>query len=109
VVDQAQEDLSEGVSRRRFSLEPDKINYSVSERELFRLLPKNGSKISSTKLTELKMKMLGDWDVEHPQKNVTIAMTSLRKKVEVNREAFRICRTKRCGPHPIQYWVEWKK
>jgi hypothetical protein len=88
----------------RFVLTPKFRNYSRSERELFELMPRNGSKISSKDLTDLRHRKF-DWDIMNPRNAVAVTMHSLRIKVERNREPFSIYKTKQCGPYPVEFWI----
>lgn len=81
------------------------VQYSDSELEIFRLLPKGGRKMSSKVLVAKKY----EGAVQPPlnaQKMITSIMTSLIKKVDMNSEEFRISRSKRSGPHPVEFWIE---
>jgi hypothetical protein len=92
----------------QISLTVARSNYSKSEKQLFKLLPKNGNRISSERLVELKTK-IDSWSVVHPRNNITVTMRNLMEKVKDNREGFEIKQSKRRGPHSIEYWIEVKK
>jgi hypothetical protein len=82
--------------------------YGTRERELFELMPKDGSLITSIELTELRQST-NDWKIANPRNAVSVVMKSLARKIARNREKFRLQQTKQCGPHPIQYWIEKKR
>jgi len=82
-----------------------KDNYTAQEKRLLALLPPDGAKITSRDLTS-KRKRVSRWPVENPQNAVSVTMRNLIKKVAKNREAFRVRKSYRRGPHPVEYWME---
>jgi oligoribonuclease NrnB/cAMP/cGMP phosphodiesterase (DHH superfamily) len=92
----------------QISLTVANSTYSKSEKMLFKFLPKNGNRISSQRLVEMKKKV-DAWSVVHPRNNITVTMRNLMEKVKDNREGFEIKQSKRRGPHSIEYWIEVKK
>ena len=109
MVDGRQEDPTQVVDtfRRRFTLETRRIPYSNSEMILFKFLPRDGSRISSVRLTQLKARLEGkEWGVVHPRNTVTVTMRHLIDKVKKNREEFEVRQSRRRGPHPVEYWIE---
>jgi hypothetical protein len=81
------------------------VNYSRGERQLFELLPKDGTKISSTDLTASREKRY-KWDIDNPRNAVSVTMTSLMQKIVRNREPFRLRKTPQRGPYPVEFWIE---
>ena len=79
-----------------FILRNNGIRYSPAERRLFELMAKSRNAVSSKALAQ-KL---------HGRAIVVGTANSLIEKSRRNREPFRIQKTKRCGPHPIEYWVE---
>jgi hypothetical protein len=43
---------------------------------------------------------------QNAQRSVVCVLNSLVDKVKKNGEKFRIVKSKRCGPYPIEYWME---
>lgn len=85
---------------------PPKMNYSKSEIELFSLMPQNGGKINSTELVEARIKQY-NWDIANPRNALAVTMDSLIGKIELNREQFRLRKSKKhLGPYPIEFWLE---
>jgi len=81
---------------------------------LFSLLPKDGSRITSTTLMNRMMarrkKMDNKNDIDHPRNLVITTMRhGLIKKVNRHEENFKICLTPQSGPYPIEYWIERRK
>ena len=87
------------------SLTTVEMPYTRPERELFELIPKDGTRISSARLANLRQ-IASNWAIDHQRNNVTTVMQSLIKKVNHNQENFQIKRTKRMGPHLAMYWIE---
>lgn len=82
------------------------VRYSKKEQALFRLLPKTGDRVSSRRLLKgLARKANGDMPF-HARTSLVGAMRSLSDKVTANREPFRVMRSERAGPHPIEFWIE---
>jgi len=83
---------------------PPVARYTMNEFHMFARLPQNGRKVDSHTIAQYRG---DDWDVKHPIKNVTVVMNRLIKKVEDNKEAFRIRKEpKRTGHHKVEYWLE---
>jgi hypothetical protein len=82
-----------------------KIRYSMTETHLFAKLPKNGRKVGSAKIAEMRADM-GDWDVKFPLKNITVTMNRLMEKIDDNEEPFQLLKEdKRTGHHKVEYWL----
>ena len=88
--------------RMNLSLDP-KVRYSPGEQRLFALL--NQKPIPSTVLAGKYYR--GDVGVPYHSRKIVIGLAdSLRKKVIINREPFRVIKSNRKGPHPIEIWLE---
>jgi hypothetical protein len=104
---EGEEKMSTVMTRADVVLASDK-RYSRSERELFSLMPKDGTKISSIALSEKRKKKF-DWDIDNPRNVVIVTMDQLRKKIIRNKEPFRLVKTeKRLGPYPTEFWIEMR-
>ena len=83
------------------------VPYTLKERNLFRLLPQDGKRISTTQLARRYYH-----SSQMPMNaNVLVVngVRALKEKVDKNREPFRVRKTARAGPHPIEYWVEKRR
>jgi hypothetical protein len=81
-----------------------KVRYSPSERRLFDVLPKNGEPLSSTEIIE---KVYGRKKRPYNARQVVVGtLVRLQDKLKVNHEDFRIKRSERRGPHPIEFRIE---
>lgn len=78
------------------------MKYSKSETTLLKLLP-NGRSVSSIDLTDQFYTMIRKRRPFYARKSLTAIMTSLIRKVEHNREAFKIMKGAPIGPFPIEY------
>jgi len=83
-----------------------KVRYSPSEQQLLNLLPKDGTRITTSDLVN---KRYGKNVPLNGQKIVMSAMRSLIDKVVIKREPFRVRRSTRRGPKPIEFWIDQKK
>jgi hypothetical protein len=83
-----------------FTLRKDGIRYSPAERKLFGLL--STQQVTSKALAH----RLHGTRALNGRATVISAAKSLIRKSQRNREPFRICKTKRAGPHPVAYWLE---
>lgn len=81
-----------------------KTRYSKSEQKIFKMLGSNRK--SSMDISEKYF--FGDIPL-HGRKVVIGLLTGLRRKVELNKEPFRIRATRRAGPRPCEFWVEKMK
>jgi len=79
----------------------NKIEYSPTEKSLLDLLPPGGKAISSEELVDRHYS--GDEKPFNARQSIVTTMTSLIKKVEHNREPYRIIKAKRSGPYPMEY------
>jgi hypothetical protein len=80
-----------------------KIKYSPRERAIFMLLPQNGKSINTHSLIDRYYKKKAPVNA---RMCIIGAMRSLISKVQRNREPFRIKKSDRSGPHPMEFWVE---
>lgn len=87
--------------------ESDVVKYSPSERLLFNLLPKDGKTINTEELTKQFYRKRGQTIPVNGRVTVTGTLAKLGQKAVLNREPFKIRRTKRSGPNPIEAWVEY--
>ena len=84
------------------SLNPTVVPYSKGEMRLFKMMPKDGTRVTTQDLVGRK-----SWGgIEFPRNSLNVTINSLREKVAKNKEAFKIMKTKQRGPHPIEYWIE---
>lgn len=81
-------------------------NFSVKEERLLSLVPATPAKISSI---DLAAAYYAGEDGEPPlnaQKIVVGRMDTIGKKLAHNGDERRLQKTKRAGPHPIEFWLE---
>lgn len=89
-----------------WSLKASGVRYSKKEQTLFKLLPQDGKRITSVKLLKgLARKANGSLPF-HARTSLVGAMRSLIEKVDRNREPFRVKKSDRAGPNPIEFWLE---
>lgn len=81
------------------------FKYSKGEKELFKLIPQDGKRISSEELTKLRKRNRG-WKIGNPRNTVSSQMRSLVAKVAIYEKKFKLCRTPQSGPYSIEYWIE---
>jgi hypothetical protein len=84
-----------------------KLKYSESEQKLLNLIPKNGNTITTEELTKKRYR-----SEEIPFNSRAIigaTLTQLIRKVDRNKENFRIRKGRRRGPMPSEVWVERRK
>jgi len=83
-----------------------KIKYSPSEEKILKLIPKNGSRVSSEELLKL---FYGRKQRPFFARNVIIGtLRSLARKMEKNHDPYRLHKSERKGPKPIDFWIEPK-
>lgn len=83
-----------------------KVRYSPLERKAFSLLPQGNGKGSVVDSLQLAGRLFGK---QMNGRQMALGLvTSLQTKARHNRELFRVCKSKRNGPWPIQFWVEGK-
>ena len=81
-----------------------KVAYSPTEEKLLGLLPPRGGPITSEELAE-KLYPPGEAPF-NARASVRAMMKNLIRKVEHNKEDFRIAQADRSGPNPMSYWKE---
>lgn len=79
--------------------------YSRAQQILFSFVPKDGTRITSRELAE-KKKKAERWNIDFPRNAVITTMGHLMKNIIVNRERFRIRKSKPRGPHMAEFWLE---
>lgn len=82
-----------------------KVQYSPAELKLLTLIKQSSGPVSSE---ELAKQHYGKYAPYHARKAVVSFMDSLIKKAKANREPFKIVKSPRNGPHPIEYSLEAK-
>jgi hypothetical protein len=90
-------------------LERESTPYSKSEREMFQLMPKDGTKVSTKELAEMRQKVRRDRPIEHGRPAVNVIMTSLMNKIKDNKQSFVLRKSKPKGPYPVSFWLEPKQ
>ena len=86
-----------------------KVRYSPTEERLLEILRKNKGRVfDSIQLHDLFYAKTDErsW---HSQQQIMSAMRSLISKTSHNKEKFRIERSERRGPHPIEFRLVEKK
>jgi hypothetical protein len=84
-----------------------KIKYSDSEQRLLDLIPLNGTSITTEQLAE---KRYANEEVPFNSRAIVNAtLTQLMRKVDRNKENFKIRKGKRRGPMPSEVWVEKRR
>lgn len=82
------------------------MKYSPTEErvlKIIRAVPR-GSALSTP---EIARRMYRGREEPYNARQVALfVMNNLRKKTKLNREKFRIEKSKRCGPAPIHFWWE---
>lgn len=77
------------------------VPYSPAEKRLFRILS------TGRKTTNAIMKTYyGGEAPTNARRSIAVGLASLRRKVDRNREPFRIRTTQRSGPISMYHWVE---
>jgi hypothetical protein len=84
-------------NRKKALSEGVKIGYSERERLLFKAIARK--RVTTIDLVELSNSF-------HARQSIVAGLKGLAKKMEVNGEAYRLCRTERQGPHPTEWWLE---
>lgn len=84
----------------------DLIRYSPTEKALFELIPRNGSKIDTKTLTKLYYERQQEDIPMHGRVIVNGTVQQLIEKVRRNKEPFVIHHSGRAGPNSAEVWVE---
>lgn len=94
----------------RFKLKTDgKVKYSKGEINAFSAL---GSKPRSSTdiMSKVYPKTGPAYILPYNGRKIVIGvLASLKRKMLVNREPFKLLSTERAGPHPIEFWLEASK
>lgn len=84
----------------------NKVRYSELEKRMFDAIPKRG-RINTTDLIEIY------WDRSERPRNDRVAamgcLRSLKKKINDNREPFKLNTSRRAGPKPLDVWFEKRR
>jgi hypothetical protein len=88
----------------KFDLSEGGVPYSRTEKMLFSLIPKTGKPISSVALANARQKK-SDSEIFFPRNSISAAMSSLMRKIEKNKEPFRILKSPQKGPYPSEFWI----
>jgi hypothetical protein len=84
-----------------------KLKYSDAEQKLLNLIPTNGKSITTEELAE---KRYAREEVPFNSRAIVLAtLSQLMRKVDNNKENFRIRKGKRRGPRPSEVWAEKRK
>lgn len=82
------------------------VRYSKNERRAFQALPRDGKPVSTTALTE---KIYGKGKRPYYARQVVLGtMIALAGKLKANKEPMQLQKSKRQGPHPVEFWLEKK-
>ena len=90
----------------RIELNKDK-RYSLKEHELFSKLPISTKEKGGITSTELAKKMYKH-DEFHARAIIVGLIKSLQMKTKKYKEPFKIIKTERRGPYPLEVWIERK-
>ncbi len=75
------------------------VPYSEAERAAFKLLS------SKKRTTTSQVESLGKEDMFAANSLIGV-LSTLARKVEINKEPFRVMKSRRRGPHPSEHWLE---
>ena len=84
------------------TLTGSKVDYSEHERALFAAVSEHRGPVSTSDLIHLSRGF-------HKRQSILASLSTLGRKIEVNKERFRLRRSKQRGPHPIEWWLEKRK
>jgi hypothetical protein len=85
----------------------NKMKYSNSEQKLLDLIPTDGTPISTE---ELAVKRYEGEKVPFNSRGIVLAtLSQLIRKVDHNKENFKIRKGRRMGPIPSEIWVEKRR
>lgn len=88
----------------KFRLTGTKVKYSKSEQNIFSIL---GAKAKSS--TDIIAKVYPKGVPLNGRKIVIGAIKSLKKKMAINKEPFKLCNSELNGPHAMEFWLEAKR
>jgi hypothetical protein len=85
----------------------EKRKYSNSEQKLLDLIPTDGTPISTEELADKRYE--GE-EVPFNSRGIVLAtLSQLIRKVDHNKENFKIRKGRRMGPIPLEIWVEKRR
>jgi hypothetical protein len=85
----------------------NKMKYSSSEQKLLDLIPTDGTSISTEELADKRYE--GE-EVPFNSRGIVLAtLSQLIRKVDHNKENFKIRKGRRMGPIPTEIWVEKRR
>lgn len=89
----------------KFKLKSDgKVKYSNGEQACFKALS-----AQARSSTDILGKIYPKNGVPYNGRKIVIGqLASLRRKMQANREPFKLLNTERSGPHPMEFWLEGK-
>lgn len=76
-------------------------SFTEKERQYLALLPVNGSKVTSS---DLVAHIYGAKPPLHAREIVISRMRGIMRKAEIMKPGFVVCKSKRAGPNPIEFW-----
>ena len=85
-----------------FTTRKKPVTFSRREQRLYDLLPADGSRITSS---DLVAAYYGDQIPLHGRATVIAMMRSILAKIEFADLEPKVQKTKRSGPHPVQFWI----
>jgi hypothetical protein len=83
------------------------IKFSALEEELIRLLPRDGTRVSTTALVDRYYAATAPDSVpDNPRQTLVSRLRGIARKAERGALPWRVCKTKRAGPHPQEFWIK---
>ena len=82
------------------------IRYSKMEQKLFKLMPRNGKKISTKMLKERYYAAEQEEEPFAARSIINSSLKALIEKIRRNKEPFIIQHTGRHGPNAAEIWIE---
>lgn len=80
------------------------VKFSEKEQALLHLIPTDGRRITTTELAD--MFFAGNDAPFHRNGVIISRLRSIINKQEFNDAPRRVRKSKPCGPHPIEVWIE---
>lgn len=90
--------------RWKLSPSPQYVSYSVLERKIFTLLPQRED--DGITFLDLIPKVYDSRPPFYARQSLNTTINNLASKITRNKEPFRIIKSERNGPHPIEWRVE---
>ncbi|HEX2558396.1 MAG TPA: hypothetical protein VHK86_08765 [Nitrososphaera sp.] len=87
----------------KFRLNGTKVKYSKGEQNVFSAI---GAKAKTS--TQILEKVYPDGVPLNGRKIVIGMIKSLKKKMTINKEPFKLCNSELSGPHAMEFWLEGK-